>query len=136
MAIGGRINLQYSVSAQNSSLPCESYILLLVINDNQRDNYYSVLDESQSDIKAAMSSLCNYPSVIRITAPVGQDEQFTLDITQSLGGSDLYSIVVLQCRSGLGSNPVSVSIKADMVNIRPSGDGISHLSIEDVNMTR
>ncbi|RYH32723.1 hypothetical protein EON65_00045 [archaeon] len=136
MAIGGYIQLQYSVSAQNSSLPYDSYILLLIINGKQRDNYYSTLEQSESDIVAAMPSLCNYPSVLRIAAPVGQQDQVTLDITQSLGGSDLYSVVILQCRSGVESNPVTVSIKADMLNIRPSGDGVSHLSIEDVNMTR
>jgi hypothetical protein len=40
--------------------------------------------------------------------------------------------MVLQCRTNASTNPVEIDVKVDLRNIRPEGDGYSHLAIDEV----
>lgn len=132
MAERGLITIHYNVYPQDSSLPYDSYVLLLVLNNAQQKNWYSALDDSSID-GDNINSLCSQPSLRRIEAWGEQKLNITID--ESIG-SNLFSVAVLQCRTGYASNPVTVSVKLHMVNARPEGDGHSHLPIQFVMLTR
>lgn len=133
MAENGVISIDYNVYPQDPSLPYESYALILILNDAQQRNWYSLLDNSEADIVDNIDGLCNQPSLQRIQ-PWGAGRA-NLTITPSIG-SDLFTVVVLQCRVGDSDNPVTVEVDLSMVNARPEGSGTSHLPIQFVMLTR
>lgn len=119
---GGYIKVDYNVS-HYSMTSNSSYILLLVLDDNEKSGWYSDLDDD--------SKYCQLPSFARLQA----SNQGTFDIFIPDSASDArYSLLVLQCR--LPEIPVSVSISASMTNPRPYSSEVSHLPIEDVMVTR
>jgi hypothetical protein len=133
MAENGLIKISYNVHPTDPSLPYQSYVVIVLLDEAQQVNWYSDLDGSESLISNNIGSLCNQPSLKRIHA-VGEGKvNFT--ISQSVG-SNRFTVAVLQCRAGYTNNPVAVSLKLHMLNARPSGDGYSHLPIQYAMLTR
>eukprot|EP01039_Chlorochromonas_danica_P001719 gene1718-1878_t len=105
-----------------------------VLTEDQRKNWYSTLQDSDSVIASNMNSICNQPSLRRFY--LWGEGKVNMTIDASIGAS-LLSVAVLQCRDGVADNPVTVDINLRMLNPRPhSEDGHSHLPIEYVTLTR
>lgn len=130
MAAGGEVNINYKVSFSDSNLVSNPYPLLLIVNEMQNDWYSDITNDPSSEY---ISELCTTPSLERKVLDGTGSLSFL--ITDTLG-SDQYSVILLQCREVLESNPVTYNLDLDMLNPRPKGDGHSHLPIDMVMYTR
>lgn len=134
LAEGGLIEVDYDVSAQHEDQPYESYMLINIMTNAERNNWYYQLDDSESTIKANINSLCSQPAILRRV--VYGKGKLSLRVDSSIG-RDRFSVALLQCRDGSNGNPVRADITVEMRNPRPdSDDGYSHLAIEDVMVVR
>jgi len=114
-----------------------NYLLLVIVSENQRAGWYNAVDQPASQVASSMPTLCTQPSLARrqihgvgnMSHVVGPSEQ-----------DDQYSVIILQCRKGQGGggggNPVMVDVNVVMRNARPSGNGWSYLSIDQVMSIR
>lgn len=137
LAINGIVNIDYDISLKDNTLSYESYILILVISEDQRVGYYTNLDKSDSTISSNINSLCTAPSMHRkilTTAPLSGSYNFTVNYNN--GATDIYSVALLQCRSGYSSNPVRAHVQVTTKNPAPRGDSYNQLPIDLVMLVR
>jgi hypothetical protein len=149
MAEGGIITMNYHITAKDSSRSYTSYVLLLILTEDEFNGWFGGLD-IQANLYGDMSKYCSLPSWKRIlvTNANAYSGTFNMTINQD-SGSDRFSIAMLQCRDGSDSNPITISLNYEMKNLRPTtpvqqqnnfdvdylGD-YSHLAMEDVNLER
>jgi hypothetical protein len=132
MTVGGLIDVEYDVGPVDASLEYESYgsyVLLLVVGEKQTEDWYEKLEDDEID----MDQFCNLPSMMRRVI-TGQGS-VTLPVTYDLG-TDRYSVLILQCRTGNALNPTQVKLNVEMKNPRPYSDEYSHYPIETVMTVR
>lgn len=140
LARGGLINAKYDVSiggdlssSDSLTVLSNSYILMLVLNSYEVSNFYQSFGSSAT----SPSDYCNKPSFYRhqILSLTGH---ISLNISETLGQDDQYSLVLVQCRkfTQYSDYPISISISADMKNPQPSGTDYAHLSIDEVMILR
>lgn len=143
MARGGLVNINYNIRPMNSSMPYNSYLLLVLVSNNQRMGWYSSMpmfsDNHVITNGDKVQDLCNKPSLYR--AVVFGTGSLTYTIPND---ADVFSLYALQCvtsndtpwlpslptyensdgsysTDGDGSvNSIGVSIDVFMVNIRPN----------------
>lgn len=133
MAVGGRIDVDYSVGPKNVSAPFDSYLLLLIVTSAQKESWYGGLGDSDADVTKNINTLCNQPAMLR--KEIIGTGSVRLDIDYSLG-VDEYSVAVLQCRQGYSNNPTLIDINLVMLNARPDSDEYSHFPIQQVMEVR
>jgi hypothetical protein len=138
MAVGGIIIVNYDIYQKIASLSYNSYILILIISEEQRLSYYSNLDSSDSTISNNINSLCTAPSMYRkVIQVLPSTSEFNYTVSNDNGGSDIYSVVVLQCRSSSATNNnIHAYVKAETKNPAPTGSSYNQLPIDAVMLVR
>jgi hypothetical protein len=138
MAVGGIITVNYNTYQKLPSLPYNSYILILIINEDQRVSYYSDLDSSDSTVTNNINSLCTSPSMYRkVIQTLPSTSEFNYTVSNDNGGSDIYSVAVLQCRSSSATNNnIHAYVKAETKNPAPTGSSYNQLPIDAVMLVR
>jgi hypothetical protein len=129
MAVGGTVDIEYNVFAQNEAQNYRSYVILLVLTHDQNEGWYGDIGNSNPDV----TTMCQQPSTVR--QRVYGSGSITLDIDASIG-ENRFSVAVLQCFEGYSDNPVTVDVTAVLKNPRPMSDEYSHLAIQLVMETR
>lgn len=112
----GHIEINYVVAAVNPGFPSTFPLLLVIINEGQREGYYSTSGNN-----------CNKPSLYRQMLYPGQG-----NITYQPTTADQYSILLLQCRNSNPLSPVKANIEAILKNPYPSSPGWQYLPIDEV----
>lgn len=139
LAVGGVIDISYNVNTSYNDSVSNSYVLLLVINEKQKNNWYGNIgstsnsNNDQTQIQNKIYNLCTQPSTLR--RQLFNSGNFFLEINEELG-SDRYSVALLQCKLGNRASPVAATINAELKNPRPKSDGYSQLPIEEVILPR
>lgn len=161
LAERGIIEMNYYMTVEDTSLPYDSYLMLLVLTEKEKSSWFAVLEESDSSIRSKMSTLCTNPSWRRILVTTENTKEnkghFNLTIGTESGiglsgtSSDQFTLVALQCRDSFADNAVTLHVHYEMKNARPSDDSTtttsissstvdtsyySHLAIEEVMLVR
>lgn len=124
MAAEGKIDITYSVHAQNESTNFNSYFVLIILSEAEKLGWY---DGNLQNTK----TVCNQPSLLRDRVYGNGNITFTTKV------ADRYSILAMQCRSALVNNPITASVHVSMRNANPtSSTSYSHLEIQDVMTLR
>ncbi len=149
MAEGGIITMNYHVMAKNPLVPYTSYVLILILTEDEFNGWYGGLD-TDKNVYGDMSNYCSLPSWKRLLILDADNYHGQFNMTvNSDSGSNRFSIALLQCKVGSSANPVTILFSYEMKNRRPTtpleqqnnyqvdflGD-YSHLAIEDVNLER
>lgn len=132
MASRGLVTVDYSISAQNESLPYSSYATFLLVEETQRDSWYGTLTTKEKTFSLP-STMCTQPSIFR--KQVYGSGAFTYEIDPDYG-ADQYTLIFIQCMPSTSTNPINVHIEAQMKNARPYSSKYSHLSIDEVLIPR
>lgn len=133
MAIGGLITIDYNVVPQSSESSYDGYTLILVVTENERSGFFNEIADSIVSNPSVVANLCMQPSMARIVA--SGSGSFNMTVTSNYE-SEQYSILLMQCRSGVVTNPLNIDLEINMKNPHPTDNSYSHLGIEDVNLIR
>ena len=133
MAVGGIIEVDYSVAPKDITEPFDSYLVLLILSSDQKDSWYGGLGDSDNTVTKNINTLCNQPAMLRKEL-IGSGS-VSFDINYAVG-TDRYSVALLQCRTSSSNNPISVDITLVMKNARPDSVNYSHFPIEQVMEVR
>jgi hypothetical protein len=139
LARGAIVNIDYAISISSDyglstdvidNIISQAYIQLLVINQFENDNYYS-------SIGGTVSPSCDKASFFR--QQLTSSGSIAFNISTLTGQDDLYSVLIMQCRtlSGYyGDYPIDIGVTVDMKNPQPSGSSYSHSGIDEVMISR
>lgn len=133
MAKGGVVNIDFDVVPEYPNSEDNSYTLVVVTTEEERAGFFNEIGDSVVTNPSVISNLCMQPSMGRLVAR--GSGSFNMTISDNYQ-SDQYSVILMQCRPSVASNPVHVNIKIIMQNPGPVGSSFSHLPIEEVNMLR
>ena len=138
LADDGRIEIDYDIRVKDENLGYNNYILIIIMNEEQRLDYYDDIGGSSSKINSNIDYLCTLPSMHRqIIQTLPASGSYNYTISKSNGGTDQYTVAVLQCRSSTQQgNSIHAYVKATTKNIDPSGTGYNQLDIQDVMLVR
>jgi hypothetical protein len=132
-AVGALVEIDYDVAPDDATKNFDSYMMVLITDSKQIDNWYGDLGNSDGVISSNIDELCNQPSMLRKV--IFGEGKISFTVTYDIGNNQL-SVVLLQCRAGNTNNPVSANIHVVMRNVRPNSEEYSHLGIEEVAYTR
>lgn len=135
MASRGLIKIDYDIKPKDINYKYDSYILFLVLNENQRSGWYSsISDYSLITEPSTVSKLCNLPSTFRKVI-LGGNEKGSVSF-EIIGSASEYSVITLECFYGYLVNPITTTIKLSMENARPHSNAYSHVAIQEVIIVR
>lgn len=131
MATGGSIKIDYKITASDSAEPYSSYALISIVDVKERTSWFPNLTPDLKSLSSdTAGTYCTQPSRYRQVV-FGEG---TIEYT--VPSVDEYSILVMQCKTNTTANPINMYVQSDMRNIRPTGDGYSHLPIDEVMIPR
>jgi hypothetical protein len=127
LAQGGIIYLEYKTSAVDDTLPLNAYTLILLINDKQHVGFYKSLENSKKKVTDpnSVSNLCMQPSLERIVLIGATSGSYNLTIDSSYG-ADLYSVILLQCRTFSTNDFSSVNFHISFYLMNPRPPSLHH----------
>jgi hypothetical protein len=135
MASRGLIKIDYDIKPKDINNKYESYIVFLIINENERSGWYtSIIDYSLITDPSTVSNLCNLPSTYRKVI-LGGNEKGVVSY-EIVGSASEYSVITLECFNGFSNNPITTTIKLSMENARPHSNAYSHVAIQEVIIVR
>jgi hypothetical protein len=137
LANGGMFEIYYDVSQKQVDNPYNSYVLILVVSEQQRADYYDNLNSNDDSVSENINTLCTLPSMSRkVIQTLPETGTYVYTVSNNNGGSDLYTVLILQCRSSGNSNDIRAYVKVTSKNPDPSGNGYNQLPVEDVMLVR
>lgn len=139
MAKNGIISIDYNVYVENSTLPFNSYVLILITGEIVSNGYfYNMPSESNIiyNTNANINYLCSKPSLYRNVIYGSGTINFQLN-SPNVMYSDRYSIYILQCYDNIYTNSniinnIVVNIETSLVNIRPNNNNINELQLNSI----
>lgn len=111
LAMGGVIHVDYNVFNEGNSDGGTGYVLILVLNEKQRESWYGSLKYGET---SSVNNYCTLPSVVREMVTGSGKIGYEVDV------NDQYTVAVLQCLST--ASPITVSVNVELKNPRPSGE--------------
>jgi hypothetical protein len=131
MATGGVIEIDFKINPSDSTLNFSSYVLINIVTNEQLTSWYSSLQLEYKELGSSTANkYCMQPANSRqLSFGMG-------NFSYVVPAVDRYSVIVLQCRQGYESNPVSIDVHACLTNPRPSSSSVSHLPIDEVMIPR
>lgn len=145
LARHGTVTLDYTlktVSGQNTTRDAmdrfNMMFVALILNEDQRSAYFSSFPNEGEAVPISLAdagSYCNDPALARVQMYGTGTYNHTL--TGIDARAERTSVVVFQCKQGLGEDGPSIHLdmKVTMTNIRADG-GTDHLGVEDIMVIR